>query len=146
MRKARFYIIADTDGNIVKKVVDGYLDDNGEIGYYHYCGSGFAWLAIVLDCGHSIAQGSKLKEAASKAVENVKCLKEINSRGYMDHKKAVKIFNETPLCDNGDKFSWFCINHWKESDRFIDLTSNEGQKIRKTMKSKKCQKKPETKA
>ena len=139
MRKARFYTLTAMDNNVVKKVVDGYLDDNGEIGYYNHCGSGFAWLAIMLDCGHSIAQGSKLKEAASKAAELVKRLKEIDRHTYKGHKKAIELFNEAPIYDSFDKLDWFAKNHWQEFDCFIDLTTNEGQKILKTMKSKKTE-------
>lgn len=146
MRKARFYTLTALDNNVVKKAVDGYLDDSGEIGYYLYCGSDFAWLAILLDCGYSIAQGSKLKEAASKAAENVEYLKTINSHAYNNHKKAIELFNEAPIYDSFDKMNWFAKNHWQEFDCFIDLTTNEGQKILKTMKSKKRKKKPKTKA
>lgn len=137
MRKVRFYTAFIRRGSFTKMMVDGYLDDSGEIAYYHYTGYDEPWCAIILDCGAMLTEAAKLNDTVMKVKENFNYLRK------QSRKEVKAIFKNSPISDSETQI---CMNHWTESDHFIDLTTKEGQKILKTIKSQKRKKKPKTKA
>lgn len=140
MRKVRFYAAFEKNihaKDLFKKSVDGYLDDGGEAAYYHHIEAD-QWFSILLTCGAMIVCADKLYECVEKTKPFIEEAKRIEkNKGY------DTIFQRMPVDKGSIQICW---NHWAEHDHFIDLTTDEGWKMLKTMKSKKCKKKPLSKA